>query len=197
MRTPRVTVRRDRLRGRARWLAVPGIAVAVVLVACQGPNQTRSLSVTMDCELNRTGQMPASFTRTVQVELEAPTWAQTGRAARLGHLTVEGFAGDIGTPVVKVYAQVAVSGMAAPDFEAFTGIHPDSTDDAATVDLGAAAVDLTGPTGDVATIDLTEVAYIDVTHAPFGFPDGITTCTPQAGQPTRLADIELRAPSSG
>ncbi|HEY7438227.1 MAG TPA: hypothetical protein VIC35_02420 [Acidimicrobiia bacterium] len=184
-----------------RLLAILLVAAfTLVLVGCYGPVKTVGFSVHVDCQ-SRVGNGPPFDlgTRVLHVSLDAPKWTTTGVTIPLSNMTVKGMDPGAGNFQFE-YASVTTTGM--DSFTTSIGTPPATISETNAFvagivspptlpeNLGSANVLVTAPAKSKATVDLASVTLVGVGNPPIPF--GVT-CTPLAGQRTRLANISVRA----
>ena len=182
-------------RGRHRWaslLAVGGLALTPLLFGCSGPDTTTSVTLVAHCTLQpREAAAEDVGDATFAVSLTTPEWANGGSQVALQNPRMSGLDGYAGWVRMLIVARDGVATWAQPTSgltDGFAGFFdPDDPSD-----LGpGATTTVTADPGAYATLRVMRLELLEPGVSDPHQAD-LVTCTPLAGQPTRLAAIEVR-----
>jgi hypothetical protein len=178
-----------------RFAQLVGVLAALVaLTSCYGRSATTGIDVTVDCKVGFGGGGATDLGTFAQhFTLDAPVWATPGAVIPLSNPTDGGPETQI--PVTGLKAiRVSTSGLASFQESAdFNGNSQTLTDAFVAVTPGdqfeSASTGVTAHAGSIATVDFTSFTAV-VLESSGSVAE--LTCTPLAGQPTRLATIKVR-----
>lgn len=176
--------------------AVAAVVALVALSGCYGPVTTTGIDLTVDCHYGIFDDAhpppPDIGTSVIHISLDAPTWANPGATIPLNNPTERGgpqpTATDPGVELIGVtlnglnaFAVVVLNNGTTTLANTFGAFIPGEV-------YGSATTGVNAPPHGVATVDFTDFQWVQIQNGQ----QYVADCQPIAGQPTRLATIQIR-----